>query len=504
MKFKTFVQSEDTRILQDAKVANISEDFSPGNLRKVGTLITKLAGKRIGAGKFTFLYDENFSKANGQSGIGALFASDKGVMMRFNYLSNAKKGYSVNSIDYWQGRKIGDIPNKSIIFAGENIVKITDQLFDFLKSGKLDESVEMNLLEVSAKERHSMRVKFTIDHNIKSSYATSASNLRKAAVKAGVEQEFNNLFGGVIAVETDVKETTSTQDGFAASSGMLEDPNYYADPKYVFDDMEEAAKVVADGGWRSLIIAGDGGLGKTFGVKQVLTEKLGAYAEGPRGKWMFYEGLSTTGFGLFKILLMNKDKLIVFDDSDAIWKDKDMINMMKIVTSDSGDRAISWASKSTANVSLMSKEQREEYELEYIQDLMEDPNTATPPPSTFNFTGSMINISNMPANKFDGAIKSRAIFINLFLAQRDVLRRMATISKLQGESEAETMELLGYLDKDAADALTGIGKYGGEVKYTTPAMARKNKKMNMRSLDIARAFKKAGVKNIQHMVEMYA
>jgi len=242
----------------------------------------------------------------------------------------------------------------------------------------------------------------------------------------------------------------------------------------------------------------------TFGIKKVLTEMLGEYGEGPRGKWAFYEGLNTSGFGLFKLLLLNKKKLIVFDDSDSIWKDKDMINMMKIVTSDSGDRTISWTSGATANVALMSKSQREDYEMDYVQEIMDDPNTKMKPPSSFNFEGQMINISNLPANKFDNAIKSRAIFINVYLAQRDVLRRMATIKRLQGASDAKIEKLLTMLDPEAMDALKGIGKYGGEVKYVTPEIARKNKIMNMRSLDIAESLLDAGVKNLEHMVSMYA
>lgn len=508
MKFKSYLQTEDVRTTAEATKA-ITEDFSLGNLKKVGTLITKMAAKKIGAGKFTYIYDENFKKADGQVGIGSVFISDKGVIMRFNYLSNAKKGFSVNSIDYWKGRKIGDIPNKSISFAGENIVRVTDQLFAYLKDGLVEsfddeKFMTFDLLETSVKERKQQRLVFAQNYGIKAGYADGASGLRKAAVRAGVEDEFDKEFGGTISVSTDVKETTSTQDKFAVSDGMFQDPNYYADPKYVFDDIEEAAKVLAEGRWRSLIVAGMGGIGKTFGIKKVLTEKLGEYGEGPRGKWAFYEGLSTTGFGLFKLLLLNKRKLIVFDDSDAIWKDKDMINMMKIVTSDSGDRTITWASNSTANVALMSKSQREDYELEYIQEIMDDPNTKMKPPSTFNFEGQMINISNLPAGKFDDAIKSRAIFINVYLAQRDVLRRMATIKKMQGASDAKIERLLTMLDPNAMDALKGIGTYGGEVKYVTPEISRKNKIMNMRSLDIAEALYDANVKNLDHMVSLYA
>jgi hypothetical protein len=152
----------------------------------------------------------------------------------------------------------------------------------------------------------------------------------------------------------------------------------------------------------------------------------------------------------------------------------------------------------------MSREQREEYEMEYIQEIMDDPNTKMKAPSTFNFEGQMINISNLPAGRFDNAIKSRAIFINVYLAQRDVLRRMATIKKMQGASDEKIELLLTMLDPEAMDALAGKGKYAGEVKYVTTEIARKNKILNMRSLDIAEALLDANVKNLKHMVSMYA
>jgi len=266
MKFKQYLQSEDVKVLEEANKA-IMEDFTVGNLVKVGKLITKLASKKIGAGNFTYLYDENFKKANGQIGIGSVFVSDKGVIMRFNYLSNTKKGFSVNSIDYWKDRKIGDIPNKSISFAGENIVKVTDQLFAYLKDGLLEsfdneKFKSFDLLESTVKERKQQRLAFATKYGIKAGYANGASGLRKAAVRAGVEDEFDKEFGGVISVSSNVKETTSTQEQFNNDEQMFEDPNYYADPNYVFDDIEEAAKVIAEGRWRSLIVAGMGGIGK--------------------------------------------------------------------------------------------------------------------------------------------------------------------------------------------------------------------------------------------------
>jgi len=287
MKFKNYLASEEVTLVTEGTKANVitlEEDFNEENLIKVGKLICSLATKKIGAGKFTFILKETFRKANGQTGVGALFVSDKGIMMRFNYLSTTKKGYSVNSIDYWKGRKIGDNPNKSIMFAGQNIIQVTDQLFDYLKNGTLDEAhtnleaddfLTFSLLESTPKERKALRVAFATKHGIKIGYADGASGLRKAAIRAGVVDEFDKEFGGIITVAKDQKEKTSTQEKFETSQGLFEDPNYYADPKYVFEDIEQATKVIAEGRWRSLIVAGMGGIGKCAGyINKVNTKGL--------------------------------------------------------------------------------------------------------------------------------------------------------------------------------------------------------------------------------------
>jgi len=506
MGFKNYKQGKDDEVTLLAEGSiKIEEAFNEKDLIRVGELLSKMAAKRLG-GKFDYLYTERFKKMNGQKGQGALFASANGQLLRYNYMSTARGAYTVNSIDYWKNKKIGEKPTLSVSFDNEiNVVDIAKTLFDRLKEGKATKFKKHKLTEgLSTDQKLEIRRDFVSKYNLAPSYANSPGALRKKVYELGGGEEYDNALQ-VISVAPAPDEVTSTQKTWKEDQKQLSSPTgTFADPDFVFKDMEEAALVVAKKKWRSLIIAGMGGIGKTYGVKQVLTKELGPYGEGPDGKWAFYEGLKVSGFGLFKLLLLNKDKLVVFDDSDSIWGDKDIINMMKIVTSDSGERTISWTSNSTAPVGLMSKSEREEYEMSYLADLMEDPNTKMKAPSTFNFSGQMINISNMAAEKFDDAIKSRAIFINVFLAQRDVIRRMYTIKQMQGVSSEKIEYLLKLIDPDAMDAIAGIGKYGGEVKYVTAEDARKNKTMNMRTLDIAEALMDAGVANLQHMVSMYA
>ena len=498
---REFRKQDIESILSEASELNvIDEAFSEANLRKVGELMSKMAAKRLG-GKFYFLYTEEFKKLNGQKGIGSVFVSDNNKIIRYNYVSGIKGSFTINNIDYWTNKRLGSKPTITVNFDPEmNIVDISKELFEKLKNPKVNESINEAL---SPKERRARREEFIAQYGLPKSLAGNPKGLRERAYSLGKGAEYDALLE-TISVSKPSDETTSTSKKWRQDQKQLDSEAIYADPEFVFTDIEEATKVIARGKWRSLIIAGMGGIGKTYGAKQVLTQELGPYGEGPDSKWAFYEGLKTSGFGLFKLLLLNKKKVIVFDDSDSIWGDKDIINMMKIVTSDSGDRTISWSSNSTTPVALMSKSEREEYEMTYIAELMEDPNTKMKAPSSFNFEGQMINISNMAADKFDDAIKSRAIFINVYLAQRDVIRRMYTIKKLQGLSDEKIKFLLELIDPDAVDAIEGRGKYGGEIKYVTPEDARKNKHMNMRTLDIAEALVDADVKNLKHMVSMYA
>ena len=500
MKFKEFKESISENI-EDLILMNEAE-FSMKNLERVSELLARIASKKLGA-SFQFAWMDKFKKANGDSGIGFRYMSPEGKQIRFNNVLKSVNTFTVNTVDYWEAGDTLTSPSMTINFnEGINIVQLKEQLFEAIKTKKVPSIKYEDLVEASAEEKRTARITFAKNNNIDARMADKYGNawLSKQAAELGLEKEYADW----MKISLNVSEKTEFDSKIREDEKQLGPSGIYADPEYVFQDMEQAALVVAKGKWRSCIIAGDGGLGKTYGVKQVLTNTLGAYGEGPDAKWAFYEGLKTTAFGLFKILLLNKKKLIVFDDSDSIWGDKDIINMMKIVTSDSGDRSINWASNSVANVSLMSRDEREAYEYDYLTSVMEDPNTLMKPPSTFNFEGSMINISNMPAEKFDNAIKSRAIFINLYMAQRDVLRRMATIKRIQGRDDATILKLLKALEPDAEDALTGKGKYAGEVKYITPEDARKNKKLNMRSLDIAEALMDAGAKDWERMAALYA
>jgi hypothetical protein len=124
-------------------------------------------------------------------------------------------------------------------------------------------------------------------------------------------------------------------------------------------------------------------------------------------------------------------------------------------------------------------------------------------PSKFKFTGGMIFISNMKASEIEGAIMSRSIFVDVYLAQQDVVKRIRTIAKAQ----ASSMGLTAEEADEIVDALSsGSGAQGSDVEitYMTPEYARKTKQITVRAYQLAAILKKSGLARWQELSQLYA
>jgi len=507
--FKKHIQESITSLDEYSQMNEAK--FSNGNMQKVSDLLASIASKKLGA-KFVYAWTDNFKKSSGPKGTGIRYVSNEGLQIRFNH-TNRGSSFAVDSVDFWNHKAGMTEPSLSLYFAEDiNIVKLKEQLFDVIikkkpVAVKLNQFISEGLVEAARDDR----MDFLLSRDLPKSSAYHAKKFKELLAQRGLEAEWSEW----VQVKKGDSEKSEFDDAIRSDEAKLvsSDKNFYANPKTIFQDLEEAAKVIASGLWRSLVVCGQAGVGKTYGIKQVLQKTFGPESEGLSGKWVFKVGEKASVFGVFKTLLLNKHKIVVYDDSDSIWRDKDIINLLKAATADEGDRYLSWGSGATANVSLMSKEDRLNYEAEYISSVIEDPNTKMKPPSRFLFEGSFINISNMPSAAFAkgdlAAISSRSIFIDLYLAERDMLRRIATIMEFQGRDETRIKLVLDLLmPPKGSDAITGKGKYDpkvmGEINYMTPEEARKNKTINMRSANIANALLDAGIKDAHRMVGLYA
>ena len=504
MKFDKFISESkvDHQALNEAK-------FNTKNMRKVSDLLAKIASKKLGD-SFRYGWDDNFKKSSGASGSGVHYFSNKGQQIRFNHVNTNKSSFTINSVDYWTPKDSLTEPSLSIYFGEDiNIVKIKEALFasiarQSIVAVPLDAFVESELSESPKDERR----EFLIAKGLPVSYAGEKKKFLQLLDKNGFSAEWD----GWGDIKTNDSEKTQFDSHIRADEEKIHKNTFWADPKYVFDDMVKATEVIAKGQWRSLIILGAPGLGKTYGTKQVLTKQFGPSIDGPSGKWVVKTGEATSMAGIYKTFLANKHKVILYDDSDDIWKDSSIVNFLKAATADDGERVLSYGKASAANVDMMSPEAAADYEIDYIDSLGEDPNSKMKPPSKFVFTGSFINISNLPAAFFSKggpeAVASRSIMIDLHLAERDVLRRIATLLAFQGDSQQEIVEILDAITTKGSDAVLGKGRYDpkkiGKIVYLTPEEARKNKGISMRSANIAKAFRNAGIKDWARMTGLYS
>lgn len=161
-----------------------------------------------------------------------------------------------------------------------------------------------------------------------------------------------------------------------------------------FEYLSSLSQMVIAGITPSLVVTGEGGLGKTHTVNQSIAE-AGLH----KSQFLFIKGYSTAR-GLYNTLFDNNGKLLIFDDCDSILEDKTALNILKSALDSYETRTISWLSKMNKN---------DEY------------------PSQFNFTGQIIFISNKNKNSIDQAILSRSLVVDLSMSADEKIDRMRFI-----------------------------------------------------------------------------
>jgi hypothetical protein len=175
-----------------------------------------------------------------------------------------------------------------------------------------------------------------------------------------------------------------------------------------FDIMVDYADMVAKRELASALVTGDGGLGKTFtvmktlrasGLQDVSKMDIGAKFDGQRG-YVVVKGYSTAK-GLFRTLYENRNQIIVFDDCDSVLKDPTAVNILKAALDSYDVRMVTWNAEGWGS----------------DEDL----------PKSFEFTGGVIFISNMPKHKVPSPIRSRAMSADVSMTRLEVIERMRMI-----------------------------------------------------------------------------
>ena len=207
------------------------------------------------------------------------------------------------------------------------------------------------------------------------------------------EREVNKLIK-IQEAETDFKvnQQLKTSNDTTETTTKFQPKNYDINDRFKF--LEKLVYMVVNKSCISMIVTGEGGLGKTYTVRKCLEIKRRLENE----DWIHIKGFSTAR-GLFRTLYENSDKLVVFDDCDSILDDKIAVNILKSALDSYDERTIHWITR-TVDESL---------------------------PDSFEFTGEIIFISNKSQEQIDQAILSRSTSIDLTMSVRDKIERMKNI-----------------------------------------------------------------------------
>lgn len=377
----------------------LNEGFSGKDMPKVlNAMVKYLTGK---IGKIYLLPgQEEIQKDTGEILFGTHFISDDGYGIRFNWEKSDFGSESIHSIDFFNTSDLFS-PNITLEMNGESIARILPAVVEIYK--KQTDKVDLNDFIGESLISEAIK-KPTLVRGKKAPVAGKKEPTPAKVIKAPKE-----------------KKLTKSEEAAEAKLDAID----YADPETIFEDIDSFVQMVVDGIQPSLVITGLPGVGKTYGVTKLMKDnglkqiepmdlpdgasveelaELGFDPEGETdGDWVHIKGASTA-FGLYINLYKYKSKLIIFDDCDKVFGDKDAVNILKGALDSSDKRVISWISKATTGKKLVA-------------------------PPRFEFKGSVIFISNYYMKQIDSAIRSRSFVVDITLRASDIILRIKSIMK---------------------------------------------------------------------------
>ena len=226
-------------------------------------------------------------------------------------------------------------------------------------------------------------------------------------------------------------------EGSTSDAVVAQESRFSINERFGF--VSDMVTMLANGAQASVVVTGPGGLGKSFTVNQTLTSNgfkdvstLEDFAVGTVIKsnkaFRVIKGY-TTPQGLYRTLYENRDGVIVFDDCDSVLKDPVSLNLLKCALDSYSRRIISWRAD--------------------IKD--EDL------PTTFEFKGRIVFISNLASTQIDQAIITRSMAVDLSMTRKQKIERMRHL--------LDSGEFMPEFDKGTkTDAMSLIDKLQDKVK----------------------------------------
>ena len=314
--------------------------------------------------------------------------SDKAI--RINWIKDDIRS-EIHSMDVWDSFSFETNPNYTLELEGKSVTKVLPQIADFFKNPSSYVTVESEESVMSE------------NYDPASELEEQEKKLKRARSidsKEKISRRIDQLRAFIAKEEKVEKESDSiTQDDLKLD---------------VFKAIELYTIQVARGKSNSLVITGMAGVGKTATV----VDTLKSIGRVPDVHYYKSTGTVTTP-ALYEILFKHRTKLVIFDDCDAVFKDPDSINLLKGALDTYEVRELSKHTKgNTFDSTNMSEEE--------IQTRWEESGEKVLP-NRFEFKGQIIFISNLPEEKFDDALISRSLHVDVHLNKQEIIERMKEI-----------------------------------------------------------------------------
>lgn len=259
MTFRKLLSGETQIVESSDNFIQIDEaSFSASKIEKVVGLYAKILSRKMG-GQFKQIGFEDYNRKMGK-GRGLRLMNNDGHQLRFNWDSKLAKStkYDLTSVDYWTPLNTNfQKPTRTVVFGPElNVVQVMEQIGDALLSGSINEAQEHlvdALYVLNEKRSGKEKQEWLASKGLPKSLAGSEKNMRARAEKEGLSEELEVFLG---QAETNTFETELKKSEKKLSGEV------FADPETVFEDIEDLLSVVAAGKWRTLVVCGQGGIGK--------------------------------------------------------------------------------------------------------------------------------------------------------------------------------------------------------------------------------------------------
>lgn len=370
-------------------ISGFNESFIQENKKKAIQLIISFLNRN---GKIDlYEYDEIWHIQKKDLFLdGQLFISLKHpIGIRFNWKEGDLKS-DIHSIDLWNNFIFDTKPDYTLDVQNISVANYLPQILSFI---------------VDPKELVKEELDTAGGYDPKSELENAVKKLGRLKSPKSIEIQQRKIKELQAAIAYDERSETESE-----KINQLDDDMHID----IFKSIELYTIQVARGKSNSLIISGDAGIGKTQTVKDTL-ESLGMRKD---VHYYFASG-TVTPAGLYEVLFLNRRMLTVFDDCDAVFKDPDSVNMLKAALDTYDTREISKLTKGNTfnSIGMDDNEIQEEYE------------TSGKLPNKFEFVGQIIFISNLPESKFDNALLSRSLHVDVHLSRRELFERMSEIMK---------------------------------------------------------------------------